>query len=69
MGHKFHVGDAVRFWLVNRNVIGRIIEDRGPLGSRGQHIYGIVVNLGTVEPTYFELGEDMIELSSKKMAA
>lgn len=51
----FKVGDRVRFRLGAHSVVGRVIEDRGPIGIDGRQLVRVEVEL---DPTYlreFEL--------------
>ncbi len=53
----FKVGDRVEFGFGSSDVIGVIIEDRGPIGIGGRRLYGIKFPLGAEEPLYVELPE------------
>jgi hypothetical protein len=59
---KYKVGDKVMFTLVNHEVMGTIVEERGPLGLNGQLVYTVAVNFeATDEPAYYNLEESNIE--------
>ena len=60
MKKKFKVGDIITFELVNQDVVGKIVEERGPLGLDGQMVYRVEVNFEAAEPMYFELEESSI---------
>jgi hypothetical protein len=62
MKKKYKVGDAVTFILVNKEVEGTIVEERGPLGLNGQMVYTVAVQfMYADEPAYYELEESNIE--------
>jgi hypothetical protein len=56
------VGDEVRFRLAGRTVIGKVREDRGPIGVGGRHLYLIVYEMGKGNPYSIELPRDEIEV-------
>lgn len=58
----FHVGDRVRFEFGFVKVIGKIIEDYGPLGVRGRHLYRVELPMDPDEPHLASLSEDDMEL-------
>jgi hypothetical protein len=41
------VGDTVRFSMANRDVVGQVREDRGPIGVGGRRLYRVVYEMGT----------------------
>lgn len=43
MSTDIHIGDTVWIPLASGKVFGTIVEDRGPLGKDGQHLYRVVV--------------------------
>lgn len=49
------VGDRVRFRLVGRTMTGVIVEDRGPIGSRGAHLFVVQVAAEPSDVRTFEL--------------
>ena len=62
MKKKYKVGDSVTFTLVNHEVTGTIVEERGPLGLHGQMVYTVAVNFEAAEePMYYNLEESSIE--------
>lgn len=61
MNAAFRVGDRVRIPLGRRKVTGVIVEDRGAIGVRGQHLYQILVPMDPFEPAAYELPEEEIE--------
>jgi len=58
----FRVGDRVRFEFGSGKVIGKILEDHGPLGVRGRHLYRVELPMDPDEPYIAALSEDDIEL-------
>jgi hypothetical protein len=61
MKASFHVGDRVRIPLGPRKIAGVVVEDRGAIGVRGQHLYQVLVPMDPFEPAAFELPEEEIE--------
>lgn len=57
-------GVSVRFRFGVRFCHGVVTEDRGPLGIKGRHLYGIEFHLGpdSEEPSYIELPASDLEL-------
>jgi hypothetical protein len=56
------VGDTVRFTLGTTHISGVVVDDRGPIGMNGIHIYQIRVPNSPHDDRVFEMPED--ELSS-----
>jgi hypothetical protein len=56
------VGDEVRFRLAGRPVLGKIREDRGPIGVGGRHLYLVAFEMGKGNQYSTELPRDEIEL-------
>jgi hypothetical protein len=61
-GDVFKVGDVVEFEMVQRRRRGTIIEDRGPLGTDGRHIYRLSVPIDADNTFEFELSADYLKL-------
>lgn len=59
---KLRVGDEVRFRLAGRIVVGRVREDRGPIGIGGRRLYLIAYEMGKDNPYTIELPRDEIEM-------
>lgn len=58
-GNAFQVGDYV-FAPWHRPIRGQIIEDRGPIGRNGRHLYSVRIAIDSEEPIITELpGEDL----------
>jgi hypothetical protein len=55
---RFKVGDWVTFPYGTRNLIAQVVEERGPLGIRGRHLYRIRPAGETESPDSFEMPED-----------
>jgi hypothetical protein len=63
--HDWSLGDRVRI-RYSKDMIGKIIEFRGPLGPGGVQIYRVELN-PEPDPTYIEVREDqLILLPSEK---
>jgi hypothetical protein len=60
------VGDHVRVNMSGNPLLGRIKEDRGPIGVGGRRLYGIILDMGADEPLYIELPADRIEVIKPK---
>jgi hypothetical protein len=52
-------GDRVK--ILHTNVVGRIVELRGPLGPNGAQIYRVRTR-GQPKPAYVEVREDQLEV-------
>jgi hypothetical protein len=59
---SLRVGDGVRFRLAGRIVVGKVREDRGPIGVGGRHLYLIAYEMGKGNPYAIELPRDEIEV-------
>lgn len=59
---SLRVGDQVRFTMGRRELSGVILQDRGPIGVEGRHLYQVEVPQEPLEPTLMELREDEVEL-------
>lgn len=59
--HSLHVGDRVKVDFGRRKLAGFIVEDRGPLADRGQHLFSVEIPMDPFEPIVVELPEDEIE--------
>jgi hypothetical protein len=58
---SLRVGEEVRFRLAGRTVVGKVREDRGPIGVGGRHLYLITYEMGKGNPYAIELPRDEIE--------
>ena len=58
---KLRVGDEVRFRLAGRIVVGKVREDRGPIGVGGRRLYLIAYEMGKGNPYTIELPRDEFE--------
>jgi hypothetical protein len=58
--HEWNLGDRVRI-RHHANMIGQIVELRGPLGPGGAQIYRVEFS-SDPEPTYAEVREDQLIL-------
>jgi hypothetical protein len=58
---RFKVGDWVSFPWGTGNMYAQVIEERGPLGVGGRHIYRIRYELESVEPDSFEMPDDDLD--------
>jgi hypothetical protein len=63
---RIKVGDQVRFRLAKTAIVGRVKEDRGPIGLGGRHLYGITYELGKGYWYYTELPADDLEVIGPK---
>lgn len=59
---KIRVGDHVRFRWSLYDVEGTVIEDRGPIGVGGRHLYGVEFQLEYTEPHIIELPASALEV-------
>lgn len=59
---NLHVGDEVRFRLAGRIVVGKVREDRGPIGIGGRRLYLIAYEMGKGYLYTIELPRDEIEV-------
>jgi hypothetical protein len=58
---RFKVGDWVTFQYGGWKPIVQIIEERGPLGFKGDFIYRIRLESEGLEPDMFEVAERNLE--------
>lgn len=58
---RFHVGDHVSVELGRRRLTGVIVEDQGPLGIQGRHIFQVEIPQDPLDPMSVSLTEDDIE--------
>ena len=58
---RFHVGDRVRIDFGLRKLTGVIVEDVGPLGIGGRHLFQVDVPMDPFDPWSVRLQEDEIE--------
>ena len=63
-GDKFKLGDRVKIRL-SGGLRGPIVELRGRLGPKGEHIYRVMVGRKP-EPSYIEVREDQLVLIPPK---
>ena len=61
---RFEIGDWVTFPFGERNVVARVIEQRGALGIDQMHISRIRLELEDMDPDLFELSEDLLQPAS-----
>ena len=54
---RYKRGDKVRFLIGSSDVVGVVIEDRGPIGIGGRRLYGIEFPIQSDEKRYVELPE------------
>lgn len=60
------VGDTVRFTLGTTPISGVVLDDRGPIGVNGIHIYRIRVANSPYEDEVFEMPEDELILGPEQ---
>jgi hypothetical protein len=58
---KFRVGQAVRLKHGFRDMIGEVVEDRGPIAPGGRRLYGVRIDLAPWNENPLELTEDSLE--------
>jgi len=58
---RFKVGDWVSFLYPVDPVFAQVIEDHGPLGTNGRHMYRIRLDLAYTEPDMFDIPEEELE--------
>lgn len=58
----FRVGDRVRFEFGFTTVVGKVIEDSGPLGVGGRHLYRVELPMDPDEPYIAARSESDMEL-------
>lgn len=61
---KFRKGDRVKFRFTIYSVEGIVKEDRGPIGIKGRHLYGVEFPFGLPgeSPSYIELPAEEMQL-------
>jgi hypothetical protein len=61
---RYRKGDRVRFRWGVTEIEGIVIEDRGPLGIKGRHLYRVEFRLGypSDEPRFVELPAVSLQL-------
>src|SRR5262249_47277292 len=55
------IGAKVTFRIGGRLFVGRLLEDRGPIGKGGRHLYAVRYEAGRGNWYYTELPADEIE--------
>jgi hypothetical protein len=65
---RFHKGDRVRFRLGTRSVLGRIKEDRGPIGVKGRRLYLVEFRADPLSPSKVELPAEEMKAVRGKVA-
>jgi hypothetical protein len=55
---RYRVGDVVKYPFWPDPVEAVIVEDLGPLGGEGRHVYRITISLPPAEPMTFDAPED-----------
>jgi hypothetical protein len=64
---EIRVGDRVKIDFGGGILYGRIKEDRGPLGVRGRHLYGILIDVAEDEiAPYVEMPAEEFEVIKPK---
>ena len=58
---QFRKGDRVEFRMGTRVVLGRVREDRGPIGINGRHLYLVEFHAEPQSPSHIELPADELE--------
>jgi hypothetical protein len=57
---RIEVGDIVEFHLATSRVRGRVVEDRGPLGVGGCHVFRVDVQFDPDNTLSYELPVDLL---------
>ena len=65
---RFRKGDRVRFRLGTRSVLGRVREDRGPIGIKGRHLYLVEFRADPLSPSKVELPAEEMKAVRGKVA-
>lgn len=60
----FKLGDWVTYPFGIENHFAQVIEERGPIGVKGRHLYRIRFDLEETEPNCFELSEHDLQKAS-----
>ncbi len=63
-GVAFKVGDRVKMKPPSNELVGRVVEYRGPFGGNGAEVYRVKLRGGR-HPSYIELRADQLELAPK----
>ena len=58
---RFHVGDHVRYHVGDQTYKGTIVEDQGPIGVNGRHLFRVSVPADPYEPQIRFFPEDELE--------
>lgn len=67
MKPRFQVGDQVSFLYGPRQVNGKVVEDRGPLGAFGRRMFLVRADLGAEQEATFEIPEDNLKDFSREI--
>lgn len=59
--HDVPIGAGVRFRISGRSLVGRVLQDRGPIGRGGRHLYLVRYEAGKGNWYSIELPADEIE--------
>ncbi len=62
------VGARVRFRMAGRSYVGRVLEDRGPIGTGGRHLYLVRYELGQGNWYSTEFPADQMEVINHRPA-
>jgi hypothetical protein len=60
-GPRFRIGDWVTFQYGPRRVSAKVVEDRGPLGVRGQRLYRVQLDEELGDESAFEMPENELD--------
>ncbi len=60
-GARFRIGDWVTFLYGPKRVSAKVVEDRGPLGVRGQRLYRVQLDDELGNASAFEMPENELE--------
>jgi hypothetical protein len=57
------IGDAVSFDYGGLTIVGRVVEDRGPIGVGGRRLFRVRVEMEAgADPTFIELPETALSV-------
>jgi len=59
--HDVPIGAKVTFRIAGRAVVGRVLQDRGPIGREGRHLYSVRYEVGKGNWYATEIPSDEIE--------
>jgi hypothetical protein len=59
--HEVPIGAKVSFRIAGRPAVGRVLQDRGPIGRGGRHLYLVRYEVGKGNWYFTELPADEIE--------